>query len=118
MVKVKSALELLYIGTADVYEKTQSTDAETHRTGSTPTRVLTAIPCRLSFSQNPPTTAGDAAQVLQTVKLFFDPSYTIKAGSKIEVTQNGVTTAYKHSGVEAVYSTHKEIVLELFDRWA
>ena len=59
-----------------------------------------------------------AAALSQGVKVFLSPNVSIKAGSKLTVTQNGVTTAYKSSGVPAVYPTHQEIILTLFERWA
>lgn len=80
--------------------------------------VLTDVPCRLSVSSSPPVSDGDVAKATQTVKLFYAPEIIIKEGSKITVTQNGVTTAYKQSGVPAVYQTHTETVLELFKGWA
>lgn len=102
----------------DVWEYQQATDTTTHITSASPVKVQTAVPCRLSHSQNPVTTGTDVAQVTQTVKVFFAPEITIKTGSKVVVTQNGITTEFKHSGVEAVYDTHKEVFLDLFDRWA
>lgn len=117
LVKVKNALAKLYTGTMDVYERTQGTGSH-HEVVYTETKVQNAIPCRLSFSSSPVTTGGDVAETVQTVKVFFAPSITISAGSKIVVTQNGVTTAYKHSGKETVYDSHKEVELDLFERWA
>lgn len=118
VVKVKAALERGYIGLMDVYEYRQATNPTTHVTSATETKVLEQIPCRLSFSQSPSTGDGDVASVSQTIKVFFDSVYNIKAGSKVVVTQNGTTTAYKHAGLEAIYDTHSEVVLELFERWA
>lgn len=89
-----------------------------HTTGFKDVDVLTDVPCRLSVSSSPAVGSGEAAKTTQTVKLFFAPEITVKEGSKITVTQNGVTTAYKQSGVPAVYQTHTEIVLELFKGWA
>lgn len=80
--------------------------------------VLVDQPCRLSFSSSPSATNGDVAEINQTVKLFFSPEIKVKEGSKITVTQNGVTTAYKQSGTPAHYPTHQEILLELFKGWA
>ena len=59
-----------------------------------------------------------AAQVSQTVKLFIAPDIQIKAGSKITVTQAGVTAMYTHSGKATVYDTHQEILLDLFEKFA
>ena len=38
--------------------------------------------------------------------------------NRVIVTQNGETTEYKNSGKPAIYSSHQEIILELFDGWA
>lgn len=54
----------------------------------------------------------------RSVTLYIDPSVDIPEGSKVTVTQNGVTRDYEQSGTPAVYSTHKEIPLELFRGWA
>jgi len=118
VVKAKAALEKGYIGTAKVYEYVQQTSQSTHITSSAETLVLTDIPCRLSFSQAPKSSNADISEKTQLTKLFYDPAYTIKAGSKIVVTQNSITTAYMNSGEEIVYGTHKEVNLELFERWA
>ena len=117
VVKVRKALEQGYIGTFTVTEHKKVTKPN-HTTGFSDVEVLVDQPCRLSFSTNPPTSNGDVPEINQTVKLFFAPEITIKEGSKITVTQNGVTTEYKQSGTPAVYSTHKEILLELFRGWA
>jgi hypothetical protein len=42
----------------------------------------------------------------------------VKPGSKLTITQNDMTTEYQSSGKPAFYSTHQEIVLELFKGWA
>ena len=55
---------------------------------------------------------------MQTTTLFISPDVVIEPGSKIVVTQNGKTVAYKQSGEPALYNTHQEIILELFERWA
>lgn len=76
-------------------------------------------PCRLSFSSLAAVSDSDeAAEVQQTVKLFLASGLGVPAGSKITVTQAGVTRAYTRSGETAFYSTHQEIMLEPFKRWA
>lgn len=117
VVKVRRALEKGYDGIFTVTEHKKITKPN-HTTGFSDVEVLVDQPCRLSFSAIPSASNGDVAEINQTVKLFFAPEITIKEGSKITVTQNGVTTAYKQSGTPAVYSTHKEILLELFKGWA
>lgn len=117
VVKVRKAIESGYIGTFTVTEH-QKVTKPNHTTGFSDVDVLIDQPCRLSFSSSPSTSDGDIAEIKQTVKLFFAPEIDVKEGSKITVTQNDVTTAYKQSGKTAVYSTHKEILLELFKGWA
>lgn len=117
VVKTRKALEKGYIGTFTVTEHKKVTKPN-HTTGFSDVDVLVDQPCRLSFSSSPSTSGGAVAEINQTVKLFFAPEITIKEGSKVTVTQNGVTTAYKQSGTPAVYQTHTEVLLELFKGWA
>jgi hypothetical protein len=117
VVKVRNALEKGYTGTFTVTEHTKFIKSN-RTTGFCDEVVLMNQPCRLSFSSSPSVSNGDVPKINQTVKLFFAPDITIKEGSKITVTQNGVTTDYKQSGTPAVYDTHKEILLELFRGWA
>lgn len=75
-------------------------------------------PCHLAFKNLTSTEQSEsAAAVRQTAELLISPDISIKPGSKITVTQEGVTTDYTYSGVPAVYATHQEIILELFKRW-
>ena len=117
VVKVRNALEKSYIGTFTVIEHQKITKPN-HTVGFEDVEVLFDQPCRMSFSSIPTATDGTVSEVSQTVKLFFAPEITVKEGSKIVVTQNGVTTEYKQSGTPALYETHQEINLELFRGWA
>jgi hypothetical protein len=117
VVKVRKALEMGYVGTFTVTEH-QKVMKPNHTTGFSDVDVIVNQPCKLSFSSSPSATNGDVAEINQTVKLFFAPEIKVKEGSKITVTQNGVTTAYKQSGTPAHYPTHQEILLELFKGWA
>ena len=117
VVKVRRAIEKGYIGTFTVTEH-QKVTKPNRTTGFSDVDVLVDQPCRLSFSSNPSVSDGDVPEINQTVKLFFAPEINVKEGSQITVTQNGITTEYKQSGTPAVYSTHKEILLELFKGWA
>ena len=108
----------MYCGTCDVIEHRKTTDPITKKTIYVDTVVLVAQPCRLSYKSISSTDEGDAASVSQEIKLFLSPDVTIKSGSKIEVTQHGETKAYSKSGEAALYETHQEITLRLFDRWA
>lgn len=116
VVKVRKALEKGYDGTFTVTEHKKITKPN-HTTGFSDVVVLENQPCRLSFSSSPSVKDGDVPEIGQTVKLFYAPEITVNEGSKVTVTQNGVTTEYKRSGTVAHYPTHKEIVLELFDKW-
>lgn len=58
------------------------------------------------------------ATTSQAVKLFIAPEIAVPEGSRIDVTQNGITTSYRQSGTPAVYSSHQEITLELYKRYA
>ena len=89
-------------------------------TGFEPVDVLTDQPCRLSFKtiNNTNNTDTGASAVTQITKVFLAPEIKVKPGSKLTITQNGVTTEYKSSGEPAVYSTHQEIILELFKGWS
>lgn len=113
----RKAIESQYEGLLTVTEYQDVTNPITHITHSEKVVVLENQPCKLSFETI--TTAiqtETAATISQAVKLFVSPDITIKAGSMLTVTQNGVTTEYTSSGVPAVYPTHQEIMLELSDR--
>ena len=116
---VRKAVESLYNGLCDIIEYRNSTDPVTKITAAQEVQVCTAQKCRLSFKSSPPIGESQTADTVQQItKLFIAPEVEVKAGSKIVVTQNGVTKAYQRSGEPAIYETHQEIVLELFKGWA
>lgn len=119
MVRIKRAIESLYIGRCNIIEH-QKVQKENKSTGFEDVTVLEDIPCRLSYQTINTTKAEDntASSLKQVTKLFIAPNLTVKPGSKISVTQNNVTTEYKSSGQPAIYSTHQEIILEIFKDWA
>ena len=117
----KEALQSLWEGICIVYMRKPSDipDPNTGRTVFSEEAIAENVPCRLSFSNITETSPDSgAARVMQTVKLFLDPDVLVPAGSKIVVTQNGVTGTYSQSGEPALYTHHKEIPLKLFERWA
>jgi len=117
-INARKALERLYDGAMTVTEY-QKVGKGNKTTGFEEVVVLENQPCRLSFSSFPATSEMDsAAKVSQLVKVFLAPEIEIKAGSKLTITQNGMTTAYKSSGAPAVYASHQEVQLELFDTWS
>lgn len=115
----RKAIESTYTGVMTVSERQSVKDPNTHITSTKEVVVLENQPCKLSFETIAATVQTDTAAALsQGTKVFLSPDVSIKAGSKLTVTQNGVTIAYKSSGVPAVYPTHQEIMLELFTKWA
>jgi hypothetical protein len=117
--KARKAVESLYEGKCTIYIQEKTKDPDTKETVFAETAVITDAPCRLSFASFPATDVIDHAPALgQATKLFISPGAIIPPGSKIAVTQNGVTTAYSQSGESARYVTHQEISLELFKGWA
>ena len=126
MVKARKAIESLYDGLCDVIEYHKVTKSN-KSTGFEEITVLSNQPCRLSYKASTSmslsiksTTENDnlSSGLEQMIKLFISPDIKIANGSKIIVTQNGVTVAYKSSGQPAVYNTHQEITLDLFVGWA
>jgi len=114
----RKAIESTYEGVLTVTEHKKVTDENTKLTNYQDVVVMENWPCHLSFETlNSAVQSESAAAVAQTAKLFVSPDVVIKAGSKITVTQAGVTTDYTCSGIPAVYETHQEIILELFERW-
>lgn len=114
-IAARAALESQYRGLATVIEYDNVTAGD-HLTKSIEKKVLENQACKLSYEtvkQADQTEA--AANVTQVVKLFVSPDVSIRPGSKITVTQAGVTADYTYSGVPAVYPTHQEIVLELYE---
>ena len=115
----RKAIEATYFGTLTVTEMKKDRDAKTKLTKAEPVVTLENQPCKLSFETLKSAVQTDsAANIAQVTKLFVSPDVSIRAGSKITVAQDGVAADYTCSGVPAVYPTHQEIVLELFEDYA
>lgn len=111
-------IESTYEGVLTITEHQKVKDESTKITGYQDVIVLDGQPCRLSFEKIQTAIQSEsAAAVAQTTKLFVSPDIEIKPGSKITVTQAGITTDYQCSGIPAVYQTHQEIILDLFEDW-
>ena len=119
MVKARKAIESMYDGTCTIIER-QKVKLPNKSTGFKDIVVLEDIPCRLSFKTitNPNQAETGVSAVVQVTKVFIAPEIQVKPGSKLTIMQNDVTTEYKSSGQPAIYTTHQEIELELFERWA
>lgn len=116
---IRKAAERMYKGLCSVIEYSKGKDEATKQTRFEEVETLHDQPCRLSFSGLQPThSIGGVPEKKISAKLFISPDVTILPGSKVIVTQEGVTTTYKRSGEPAVYPSHQEIMLELFDGWA
>lgn len=112
----RTHLETLYLDTCSIIEYRSVTDPETHITS--PNQEVTAhenVPCRVSHKSITPASSGDVPSIDLLSKLIINPDIQVKPGSKIIVTRNGVSTAYKCSGAPARYYTHQEIMLELLE---
>lgn len=118
MVAARKAIEMTYDGTCTITEH-QKIQKENKSTGFKDVVVLENQPCKLSFSKIANTVdSGSAAMLIQTAKVLISPELKIIPGSKMAITQNGVTTDYTKSGEPAVYASHQEIQLLLFKGWA
>lgn len=114
----RRAQEAAYDGRCTVVEYRQIKDEATKLTGKKEVVVIEDQPCRLSYEKLSAVLQTETvAAMSQGIKLFLAPEIVIKGGSKIIVTQNGVTEEYCASGKPAVYSTHQEVMLELFEGW-
>lgn len=115
---VRKAIEMTYSGKCTITEY-QSYKKENKSTGHKEVDVLEDQPCKLSFEKITNNSQGEtAALVIQTAKVMIAPEIKIKPGSKLTITQNGVTAEYSNSGEPAIYNTHQEVILELFKGWS
>lgn len=115
----RKAQERLYAGKCTITEYQKVKDEQTRLTRDVETVVLEDEPCRLSFETlHAAVRSESAAAVSQTVKLFISPEVSVPAGSRITVTQDGKTADYTCSGTPAVYPTHQEVMLELYEDYA
>lgn len=113
------AIEMLYEHTCSIIEHKNVKNPVTKVTKPQEVIVLENQPCKLSFSNIRPSEQTESANSInQVVKLFIAPEIVIKEGSKIIINHNGRVSEYKNSGVPAIYSSHQEIVLELFKGWS
>ncbi|MCM1545140.1 MAG: hypothetical protein NC110_07575 [Ruminococcus sp.] len=115
----RTAIESTYDGLCTVIEYKPIKDEKTKITRNKEVTVFENEPCRLSFvKQNTVVQTETATAISLGAKLFIAPEIEIRSGSKIIVCQNGRTGEYALSGEPAVYSTHQEIMIELFRGWA
>ena len=115
----RKAIEATYDGTCRIYGMQSLKDPVTKVTRQEETLVQDGIACHLSYSSTALAAGSDTVTgVAQTIKLFLDPEPVVPPGSRIEVTQQGRTESYAQSGKAAVYSSHQEILLEIWKEYA
>lgn len=115
----QKTVKSLWTGRAAVIIREGCLNPATGRTDFTERILADDLPCRISYkavkSAEP---VEEAAAAGQTVTLYTAPDLEIPDGSRITVTQNGVTRDYVRSGRAAVYRFHQEVPLELWKEWA
>lgn len=115
----RKAIEATYDGTCRIYGMQSVKDPVTKVTRQEEAIVQDGVACHLSYSNTAPAAGSDTvAGVAQTIKLFLAPELVVPPGCRIEVTQQGRTESYAQSGKAAVYSSHQEILLEIWKEYA
>ena len=115
----RKAIEATYDGTCRIYGMQSVKDPVTKVTRQEEAIVQDGVACHLSYSNTAPAAGSDTvAGVAQTIKLFLAPELVVPPGCRIEVTQQGRTESYAQSGKAAVYSSHQEILLEIWKECA
>ena len=106
------AIRSLWTGLCNIFSY-QEVDDKYGITEHKEVKLHENIPCRLSFKNISQANQTDSfAKTDQVVKLFIAPEVYVPPGSIVEVSQNGVTGRYEHSGVSAIYTNHQEIILD------
>lgn len=111
-------IEKLYIDTCSIYEFQKVTDPETHITNMQEVLVHENVPCKISHKTTAYSEAGISSVLTLASSLIINPDIVIAPGSKILVTRDGVTTAYKNSSEPARYINYQKVMLELEDERA
>ena len=115
----RKAIEATYDGTCRIYGMQSVKDPVTKVTRQEEAIVQDGVACHLSYSSTALAAGSDTVTgVAQTIKLFLAPELVVPPGCRIEVTQQGRTESYAQSGKAAVYSSHQEILLEIWKEYA
>lgn len=114
---VKKNIESLYKDKCDIFEYKKN-NIENGITSFKEVCVIENQPCKLSFQSLECSIQSKSIDYIkQNVKLFLSNDIQINEGSKIIVTSNGISKAYKNSSPANIYTNHQEISLELFKAW-
>lgn len=112
--QAREAIQSMWTGICNIFGF-KDTEDKYGATNLAEVTLFENLPCRLSFKNISQTNQTESFAVSsQVVKLFIAPDVYVPPGSVVEVTQNGITRKYKHSGISAVYTNHQEIVLEAY----
>ena len=115
----RKAIEATYDGTCRIYGMKPIRDPVTKVTRQEEVLKQEEIPCHLSYSSTAPAAGSDTVtSAVLTIKLFLAPELVVPPGCRIEITQHGRTESYAQSGKAALYSSHQEIMLESWKKYA
>lgn len=115
----RKAIEATYDGTCRIYGMNPIRDPMTKVTRQEEVLKQEEIPCHLSYSSTAPAAGSDTVtSTVLTIKLFLAPELVVPPGCRIEITQQGRTESYAQSGKAALYSSHQEIMLESWKKYA
>lgn len=113
---VRKSLEKLYTDSCNIYEYKKVKDPKTKRTTFKNVLVYEDVKCRISFKNITSTVPTEKeAMTKQVTILFINPELNIKPNSIIEVERENRILKYQNSGTPAIYRTHQEIVLNLYE---
>ena len=117
LLNARPNIERMYRGLLTVYGWELVEDPDTHISRETEVVKVEDQPCFLSnTSSAPATTADGVPSVVKSTKIFLAPEIVIPEGSKLVVTQDGVTNTYERSGVPSVYPTHQEVTVNVMKK--
>ena len=119
ILKARQAIEKMYSGSCTAIEHRKTKNEKTKLMEWQEVTMLEDQPCRLSYSSNFSADKGERASGKeQVIRVFLSPEVEVHPGYRITITQNGRTGVYAQSGQPAVYATHQEIILKLWEDWA
>lgn len=108
--------KLFFIGSATLYIREGVKDAVT-KISSLQEKSTQNFKCRLSFSKSVSENDNGAVSTKKILTLFTPPDIIISEGSKIVVNQNNSDYELKSSSIPSVYSTHREYIVEQWEKW-
>lgn len=117
LINARPNIERMYRGKLTIHEWALVTDPITHISSEVERITVADQPCLLSNTSTAPTTSSEGVpSVVKVTKIFVAPDIIIKEGSKLVVTQDGVTNTYERSGIPSVYPTHQEVSVNLMEK--